>query len=201
MRWGGCPSVMGHRLSSVFKQDKIGAICIAPRGTRSWMSQGHRRKISRVRPNLWIRCAELISIAGISLPSVVSAEAATPCLVQIGSRVPISPACSSAGSALGGNRHHRARVPVRDLYRPTLQLGQTSFSFRGLYASARFSPGGDQIVAGVTTSRVKRNSVSSRHIRWSTIPMRRARATVARFLPRRCATLSAQLVNQLFFPR
>ncbi len=70
-----------------------------------------------------VRYAELVSIARISLPSVVSAKAATICLVQNGSRVPISPACSNNDSALGGYRHHRGRVPARDLCKPTLRRG------------------------------------------------------------------------------
>jgi hypothetical protein len=51
--------------------------------------------------------------------------------------------------------------------------------------------------AAIASSRVNRNSVPSRHIRCSTSPMRRARATVARFFPRRPATRNAQAVSQL----
>jgi hypothetical protein len=39
---------------------------------------------------------------------------------------------------------------------------------------------------------LQRNSVASTHMRWRTTPSLRARATLARFMPRRCATSSAQ---------
>ncbi len=50
------------------------------------------------------------------------------------------------------------------------------------------------------SSRVKQNTVASTIIRCSTTPMRRARATVARFLPRRAARRNAQAFSQLDLP-
>ena len=50
--------------------------------------------------------------------------------------------------------------------------------------------------SAIATSRVKRNAVPSHHMRWSTTPIRRARATVAHFPPRSTARGNAQAFSQ-----
>ena len=85
------------------------------------------------------------------------------------------------------------RVPVRDLGAPT-PSGAAQVSF---WCMVQLILGDHAVIAA---ARVKRNSLVSRHMRFRTTPMRRARATVARFFPRRWATRRAQAVSQLGRP-
>jgi len=90
------------------------------------------------------------------------------------------------------------RVPVWDLGAPA-PSGAAEFSFCWMvqWSLCAYAAGVDIAAAA---ARVKRNSLPSRHMRCRTTPMRRAKATVARFLPRRCATRSAQALSQFGRP-
>lgn len=130
------------------------------------------------------------------LPSVVSAVAATSCLVQM--QFPSAYLCSALGQRVSGSKSAYGifgdRVP-----------DGTSVSHR---VSARPDPPLRRFCiieaagtyAADASARVKRNSVPSRHMRCRITPMRRARAIVARFFPRRLATFHAHAVNQLGRP-
>lgn len=134
---------------------------------------------------------------GMMLPSVVSAMAATSCLVQM--QVPSAYLIHALRLHVSGSETDNGiigdRVPVG-----------TSVSRR---VSARPDPpscrlrviGGFDAHAAAVSIRLKRNSVPSCHMRCRITPMRRARATVARLLPRRLATFHAHAVSQLGRPR
>ena len=141
---------------------------------------------------------ELFSRAGMVLPSVVGAMAATSCLVQerfprahlvrvLGAIAPatVDPSASSETASRRG---------TSEIQRFT--RGQLIFFGKGPATRSDYA-----VAAATVASRVKRNSVPSRHIRCSTTPMRLAKPIVARFFPRRWATLSAQAVSQLGLPR
>jgi hypothetical protein len=125
---------------------------------------------------------KLFSQAGMALPSVVGAMAATPCLVQ--ERFPrahlvrvlgaIAPATVDP-SASSGTASRRGTSEIRRYTRGQFILFGNAPASRSVYVAA----------AATVASRVKRNSVPSRHIRCSTTPIRRAKPTVARFFPRR----------------
>lgn len=133
---------------------------------------------------------------GFMLRSVVSARLPTSCLVQCGSRAPISIACSNASVRRRGNsRRLGDRVPVgtsdgrRLRARP--QPSASSHAAVGVHAGAL-----ERQAAAAAVGRVKRKSVPSTHIRCRITPIRRAMATTARFIPRRRATCRPQAFSQ-----
>ena len=113
-------------------------------------------------------------IAKILLLSVVSAKAATPCH-QIQSR-----------------QVNLRRVICRSFHSITPDLTKPSSQRRDLcrcrFDSLRTCSTSYAAVAVL----LQRKSVASIHMRWSTTPNLRARATLARFMPRRFATSRAQ---------
>ena len=78
-------------------------------------------------------------------------------------------------SASSGTASRRGTSEIRRFTRGQFILFGNAPATRSVYAAA----------AATVASRVKRNSVPSRHIRCSTTPIRRAKPTVARFFPRR----------------
>ena len=129
---------------------------------------------------------------GFALPSVVSLMAATLCLVQIWSWVPIFPAYSAVADNLRASGISRNLVPARDLVVPVVRCS-------AFLRPIKFWNCFTQTVAGELCA--WRNGVPSRHMRCKTTPMRRASAIKARFDPRRWATLSAQAWSQFGDPR
>lgn len=118
------------------------------------------------------------------LRSVVGAMAANMMLVQCNSDVPISLACSTwignspdhgiiGTASLGGPRRPAVRQAT---------LGRSS----------------RQAAWGTVIS--NRKSVSSIHMRCRITPMRRAKATMARFAPRRRATCAAHVLSHVERP-
>jgi len=118
--------------------------------------------------------------------------AATLCLVQIWSWVPIFPAYSTIVDNLRAFGISRNRVPARDLVVPVVR--------RSSYL--RFEKFLKCLTQAVALELcVKRNGVPSLHMRCKMTPIRRASATMARFAPRLCATLSAHDCSQFGAPR
>ena len=129
---------------------------------------------------------------GFALPSVVSRMAATLCLVQIWSWVPIFHAYSAIADNLRASGISRNLVPARDLVVPVVRCS-------AFLRQIKFWNYFTQTVAGELCT--WRNGVPSRHMRCKTTPIRRASAIKARFDPRRWATLSAQAWSQFGDPR
>jgi len=121
-----------------------------------------------------------------------------------------APACLSLKSAQidclapATPRHHRGPRPgLGPRKASAVRRGQFS-SFLALISSvARYRCNRVFRTYAVAASfcLAMRKSVPSIHIRCSTTPIRRASATVARFLPRRLATFSAHVRSQLGRPR
>ena len=129
---------------------------------------------------------------GFALPSVVSRMAATLCLVQIWSWVPIFYAYSALADNLRASGISRNLVPARDLVVPVVRCS-------AFLRPIKFWNCFTQTVAVELCA--WRNGVPSRHMRCKTTPMRRASAIKARFDPRRWATLSAHAWSQFGDPR
>ena len=121
------------------------------------------------------------TVADLMLPSVVGTEAATPCS-QKEPDEPIYKACFPAPggvtSVSPASSHSTSRR--RDLGGQMRSVLPETLSW--CYAAV--------------ASLLQRNSVPSTHMRYSTAASMRARATFARFMPRRLATSSAQRLSE-----
>ena len=124
---------------------------------------------------------------GCMLRSVVSAEAANMVLVRCNSDLLISLACSRLSA---GNSPDHGIVGTTSLGGPRRPaLRQATDEASRAYA------------AWAVTGGSIRNTVPSRHIRCRITPIRRARATMARLLPRRRATCAAHVLSHVARPR
>ncbi len=133
--------------------------------------------------------------AGYVLPSVVGAmqgkgrqlhtlSNTVPECLSLGRARTLRYICAGSGDK-ASCVHHRGLRPGRDTGgRPLSDAAKPPVSSRTLLERV--------YTERTASSRVKQNTVASTIIRCSTTPMRRARATVARFLPRRAARRNAQ---------
>ena len=118
------------------------------------------------------------------LRSVVSAMAANMMLVQCNSGVPISLACLMV---IGNSPDHGI-------------IGTASLGGPPEPAVRQATLGRSSRQAAWGTVISNRKSVSSSHMRCRIIPMRRARATMARFAPRRRVTCAAHVLSHVERP-
>src|SRR5262245_40552870 len=88
------------------------------------------------------------------------------------------------------SRTHLIHRPARDIF--PLLGGSRVFSLSGMILNGFHA-------AAVADSRVHRNSVPSIHMRCMMTASRRARATIALFIPRRLAICMAQALSQDHF--
>ena len=131
---------------------------------------------------------------GFALPSVVSLMAATLCLVQIWSWVPIFYAYSAFADNLRAFRHLQEPRPGKGPRRTCRQVQCIPpLRIKSLNCSHSDRRRRSSACSGTACRLI--------HMRCKTTPMRRASAIMARFDPRLCATLSAQDCSQFGAPR
>ncbi len=112
------------------------------------------------------------------------------------SRAPISQACSNASVRRRGNaRRLGDRVPVGTSDGRRLRARPKPSAFSPAAGGAH-AVAPERQAAPAAALRVRRKSALSTHIRCRITPIRRARATTARFIPRRRATCRPHAFSQ-----